>query len=90
MLRERLGASGDGKERDRTYEFVGEWYLQGYMEGRGIEEQKENGLPTQIFTLVWQLDAEQRPVSGRSKKKKTIRIYHMFQYLIFVKFQGNP
>jgi hypothetical protein len=52
VLRERLGASGDGQERDRTYEFVGEWYLQGYMEGRGIEEQKENGLPTQIFTLV--------------------------------------
>ena len=52
VLRERLGASGDGQERDRTYEFVVEWYLQGYTEGRGIEEQKENGLPTQIFTLV--------------------------------------
>jgi hypothetical protein len=52
VLRERPCGSGDGQERDRSYDFVRKCYLQGYMEGRGIEEQKEKGMPVEVFTLV--------------------------------------
>jgi hypothetical protein len=52
VLRELTGASGDGGEQSSKYEFVGESYLQGYMGGRGIEEQEEKGIPTKIFVLV--------------------------------------
>jgi hypothetical protein len=50
VLRGRPGGIGDGQERDTRYKFVGECYLQGYMEG--IDEQKEKGTPTEVFTLV--------------------------------------
>jgi hypothetical protein len=52
VLREHPDSIGDGQERDTRYEFVVECYLQGYTEGSGIDEQKEKGMPTEVFTLV--------------------------------------
>ncbi|KIX93326.1 uncharacterized protein Z520_10969 [Fonsecaea multimorphosa CBS 102226] len=40
------------RERETRYEFVGECFLEEYMGGRGIDEQKRQGLPNEVFTLV--------------------------------------
>lgn len=51
ILRERKYTAGEGERRNR-YEFIGECYLSGYMDGRAIREQKEQDLQTEIFELI--------------------------------------
>jgi hypothetical protein len=51
VLREREGSTNASNGTVR-YEFIGECYLQGYMDGRAIREQQEKNLPTEIFELV--------------------------------------
>jgi hypothetical protein len=52
VVRPSTGAKGIVQEPSNKYEFVGECYLQGCMEGRGIEEQEEKGNPSEVFLLV--------------------------------------
>lgn len=52
VLRACPDGRGDGPERTSRYEFVGECYLQGYMDGRAIQEQEDKGMPSEVFVLV--------------------------------------
>lgn len=53
VLREQISSThSGGQHRSRKYEFVGECYLEGYMHGFGIEEQRNKGLPCETFVLV--------------------------------------
>lgn len=52
VLRE-VATSDDGHEKpSKRYEYIGECFLESYMEGRAIDEQKQEGLLTQVFSLV--------------------------------------
>ncbi|KAI0836854.1 heterokaryon incompatibility protein-domain-containing protein [Hypoxylon sp. FL0890] len=42
---------GSGLNEATEYEFVGECYTQGYMNGEGIQGQEEKAIPTEVFTL---------------------------------------
>ncbi|KAJ8131001.1 hypothetical protein O1611_g2628 [Lasiodiplodia mahajangana] len=50
LLRSR--AQYNGKfENAKEYDFVGECYAQGYMNGEGLEEQHKNAIPIEVFAL---------------------------------------
>jgi Heterokaryon incompatibility protein (HET) len=53
VLREQqIGIDSESHNQSRRYELIGECYLEGYMYGAGIKEQKINGLPSETFVLV--------------------------------------
>ncbi|KAI0095420.1 heterokaryon incompatibility protein-domain-containing protein [Hypoxylon sp. NC0597] len=48
----RLRARHGGElDKHQEYEFVGECYTQGYMNGEGIQEQEKKGMPAEVFIL---------------------------------------
>ncbi|OTA65975.1 HET-domain-containing protein [Hypoxylon sp. EC38] len=50
ILRSRTQHGGESDEPKR-FEFVGECFTQGYMNGEGIQEREKKGIPTEVFTL---------------------------------------
>ncbi|KAL0955319.1 hypothetical protein HGRIS_004203 [Hohenbuehelia grisea] len=48
----RCGITADNPESAPRYTYIGECYLQGYMNGRAIVEQKEKNASTETFILV--------------------------------------
>jgi hypothetical protein len=51
VLRERNQSGSEGTD-DKRWEFVGECYLEGYMHGRAIQEQRDKGKASEVFVLI--------------------------------------
>jgi hypothetical protein len=52
VLRELPDSHRDTEGLAKRYEFVGECYLESYMDGRGIRDNEQQGLQTEIFSLI--------------------------------------